>query len=334
MRAAAFRWLVIAATVYSAIFIMGRAEAHKPTPCPTATPTPTATSTPTSTPSPTPSPTPTPAPTVTWGFYTQGYPESEQPMHDLESITARAEVVHWYVQWAGWNKGGEPGYVAWSSVEAEIQRAHFQGRVPFITWEAWGTPGANPTGADDFPLQNIAAGQYDWLIDDWARGAAAQPGPIYLRVFHEPNFWACIYPWSVQQGCLHTPSQYVAAWRHIVDRFRLAGAWNVSWILNPGGDLVNNPFQTSAYPGDAYVDFVGWDAYNVGTQATDYQFMCNIKCTKPWLLGEVSGNTSWVDNELAPLARQHNMIVVWFNEGSFSVQNKGSAAAIRRMLAP
>ena len=74
-------------------------------------------------------------------------------------------------------------------------------------------------------------GDHDDYIDSWAEAAAEYGDPILLRPFHEMNgFW---YPWSVGVNG-NTPETYVAGWRHVVDRFRAAGADNVSfvWSIN------------------------------------------------------------------------------------------------------
>lgn len=256
-------------------------------------------------------------------------------------------IEHWYVQWSGWTGGGNCSGYHWSDPKPCILATLAKGRIPMITWEAFGTPNANPTGADDFPLANIAAGAYDTYIDEWIAGAKLLPaqcgctGTLYMRVFHEPNYGITgPYPWAVSAGAGYTgapPETYVAAWRHIVLRFKAAGATNVKWILNPGADLPNNPFPAAAYPGDDVIDFMGWDAYpnQAGsTVAQDFNAVCAVKCSKPWLLGEASGPPSWVSQQLAPAVRLYGMAVVWFDEQAFSVQSTGSANAIKTMMAP
>ena len=61
---------------------------------------------------------------------------------------------------------------------------------------------------------------------------------------------------------------YIAAFRHVHDRFSRAGADNVRWIWCLNAESVpdepwNSPLR--AYPGDAYVDIVSIDGYNFGT---------------------------------------------------------------------
>jgi beta-mannanase len=70
------------------------------------------------------------------------------------------------------------------------------------------------------------------------------------------------YPWGPQYN---KPEDYIAAWRHVVDRFRKIGADNNAiWIWSP------HPAYTSYaqyYPGKDYVDWIGVGALNYGIVA-------------------------------------------------------------------
>jgi beta-mannanase len=69
------------------------------------------------------------------------------------------------------------------------------------------------------------------------------------------------YPWGYE----HTsPSESVAAWRHIVKVFRAAGANNITWLWTVSstageGKPVANP--DAWWPGSEYVTWVGVDGY-------------------------------------------------------------------------
>jgi len=70
------------------------------------------------------------------------------------------------------------------------------------------------------------------------------------------------YPWGPQYN---KPEDYIAAWKHVVDRFRKAGADNVIWIWSP------HPAYTTYeqyYPGNNYVDWIAVGALNYGTVET------------------------------------------------------------------
>lgn len=68
------------------------------------------------------------------------------------------------------------------------------------------------------------------------------------------------YPWGPQNNA---QEDFIAAWKHIRERFNKAGARNVVWIWSPHPAYPSNEF----YPGDAYVDWVGTTTINYGTVA-------------------------------------------------------------------
>lgn len=136
-----------------------------------------------------------------------------------------------------------------------------------LTLEFWEKK--NPD--ERFSLQRISSGAFDKEIDRWARDLKEFGQPIVLRPLHEFN--GAWYPWGVFAGGNHV-EDFVPAWRHIVDRFRLAGVSNVRFELcfarfhldietkgQKGKELPANPWA-SLWPGDDYVDMVGIDVFN------------------------------------------------------------------------
>jgi len=91
-------------------------------------------------------------------------------------------------------------------------------------------------------------------------GAYVSPDgrPLFLRFAHEMND-PYRYPWGPQNN---DPADYVAAWRHLVTRFRLARADNVLWVFSPH---VAYDGWEAYYPGDGYVDWTGTGTLNYGT---------------------------------------------------------------------
>lgn len=139
------------------------------------------------------------------------------------------------------------------------------GSVPVVTWEPWLADfesGKHPQIAlrdarDRHGLAAVAHGDYDFYIDAWATEAARFGHPLLVRLGHEMND-PYRYPWGPQNN---TKEEYVAAWQHIVDRFRSAGASNVLWVWSPH---VAYQYWELYYPGDAYVDWVATGALNFG----------------------------------------------------------------------
>jgi mannan endo-1,4-beta-mannosidase len=91
--------------------------------------------------------------------------------------------------------------------------------------------------------------------------------PIQIRPFHEFTgnwFW-----WGADRN---SGATYAAAWREMVTYLRDGrGLHNVLWVFCPAAPTTNG-FE-SFYPGDAYVDVVGFDRYdfNDNTFARGYE---------------------------------------------------------------
>ena len=139
------------------------------------------------------------------------------------------------------------------------------GSIPLVTWEPWlidFESGRHPElplrdARDRHGLAAIARGDYDFYIDTWARSAARFEKPLLVRFGHEMND-PYRYPWGPQNN---TKEEYIAAWRHIVTRFRQAGATNVLWVWSPH---VAYEYWDLYYPGDDYVDWVATGVLNFG----------------------------------------------------------------------
>jgi hypothetical protein len=74
-------------------------------------------------------------------------------------------------------------------------------------------------------------------------------------------------PWGIgKQG--NNASNHKLFWRHVVQKFRDAGATNVKWIWSPNvrpwnaQELYGN--YANIFPGASYVDYMGLDGYNWG----------------------------------------------------------------------
>ena len=108
-------------------------------------------------------------------------------------------------------------------------------------------------------LDDIVAGRQDRVIRDWAQKARAWGFPFLIRPWWEMNGgW---YHWGRKP-------EYVAAWRRFHDLVVAEGATNVTWawVTNTiWWDPLSDP--APYYPGDAYVDWVGFDAYNWGVNS-------------------------------------------------------------------
>jgi len=167
------------------------------------------------------------------------------------ALAIPVEIVHWFQAWGG---GYGPFRADWLDAVAASER------TGLLTWEPWSLTGEAAQPA--YAPEAIAAGAHDGYLTAWAAGFAARSdGPWPIRLMHEMNgTW---YPWGGGQPGAG-PQAYRAAWIHIHELFRAAGAADqVQWVWCPLVDDVAGPFE-AWYPGPAYVDILALDAYNWG----------------------------------------------------------------------
>jgi beta-mannanase len=225
-----------------------------------------------------------------------------------------------------------------------------RGSTPMITWEPWDyTQGVDQP---NYSLRNIANGQFDDYVREWANGLAAFQQPVLIRFAHEMNH--AVYPWSVGVNG-NTAEDYVAAWRHIHDLFTAAGATNVSWVWSPliwwEGAMALEPL----FPGDAFVDWVALDGYNNvdwgGWQSFSQLFSASYQkltalSTKPVMIAEVASaepagsKSQWITDTYAkaiPAQFPQIKAIVWFNEAKEADwrvnSSPSSLQAFRRAIA-
>lgn len=106
-------------------------------------------------------------------------------------------------------------------------------------------------------LHEIYNAYLDMVADFDARLQKADV-PLIFRPFHENNgswFW-----WGAS-SC--TPSQYKNIFRYTVEYLRdVKGLHNILYAYSPGGPLIDEGDYLSRYPGDAFIDIVGFDMYH------------------------------------------------------------------------
>jgi hypothetical protein len=248
---------------------------------------------------------------IGFGAYIPKVNEQPDRLSAFTRLVGREPViVSYYKQW---------DYVPFDP--DELNPIWERGAVPMITWEPLSYEGR------EFPLRLIQRGRYDRYIRESARAAAAWGHPILVRFAHEMNgTW---YPWA--RGVDGNNSYRIkAVWRRVVRIFREWGATNVQWVwtpnVNTGGDF---PFR-DLYPGDRWVDWVGFDCFNWGlsgewnsfTDIVDNTYEELSKLTsRPMIVGETGSSerggdkaewiTSALSREIPKLPRIR--AVVWFN---------------------
>jgi hypothetical protein len=116
-----------------------------------------------------------------------------------------------------------------------------QGKLLLLSW----------SGAD---TREIVSGVYDPLIRARAEAVRSLGVPILLR-----------FRWEMDRPNLreqvHSPVDYIAAWKHVRGIFAAAGATNAGWVWCPLATGFTDGRAQSYYPGDDQVDWVCADAY-------------------------------------------------------------------------
>ena len=102
---------------------------------------------------------------------------------------------------------------------------------------------------------SIARGDHDASLRRQAEGLASLKVPVFVTFEQEGN----------QQRKLGTrgdAADYKAAWRHVHDVYRAAGATNAIWVWVMTGRPENLSRAGSIWPGNDYVDWISWNVYN------------------------------------------------------------------------
>ena len=203
-------------------------------------------------------------------------------------------------------------------------------------------------------LEALARGEADVAMRRFAREGAAWGKPFLLRWAWEMNGKGI--PWSGLRngGPGLGPARYVAAWRRFHRLSRESGMRQARWVWCVDawgmGPAVGWNHWSAYWPGEAYVDWLGIDAYRWphtpehplmelidGPLAADFVSQAPAHCgDKPILIGEVAtsngdpGSAAWIRASFAALARQPAIAAIcWFNKNQDGVDwqlRKGTAA--------
>lgn len=211
-------------------------------------------------------------------------------------------------------------------------------------------------------------GDHDDYLDQIADAALAYPYDVYVRPWPEMNGdWQSFQP--TRDGAkAHggTPAEFVAAWRHVVDHLRTAGADNVKWVFNPTVDTYAETTHVARiWPGAAYVDVLGLDGFNWGKDAAwgewrsfsavftkQYRRLTRLHPTAPVWICEIGSKeprrsdgaprdrkqskARWVKDMMRARDFPRIDTVIWFNEAKerdWRIESsRGSLRAMRRAL--
>ena len=199
--------------------------------------------------------------TILLGAYDSEAIDSYQSIVDLEStLDTVFPIIHIYTAWGDKMDQDFP--------DEHVRAITDMGSIPCITWEPWLTDFEHDdhTGIPDKEapdhggFKDIASGIYDFYLDDWIEQAKSSETVILLRFAHEMND-AYRYPWGPQNN---SAEDFVNGWRYVHDYFKKKGANNIVWIWSPHPAY---GWFDAYYPGDGYVDWIGFGTLNYGSVA-------------------------------------------------------------------
>jgi Glycosyl hydrolase family 26/PASTA domain len=195
-----------------------------------------------------------------------------------------------YAAWQKPDSSGKP-LVLFSSSSgdvATVQAITGAHSLLYLDWTIVNTTAQN----GGITTKDIASGMLDRYIREYARELKDFGDPVLIRLFGGEFNGSWSYGQSPRANAKLTRADFAAAWRRVVDIFGQVGASNVSfaWIPNvfpPTPVDWVDPDIASYYPGDAYVDWIGADAYDVGPPSwLDPVYAFAIAHAKPFFLAE------------------------------------------------
>lgn len=138
-------------------------------------------------------------------------------------------------------------YSPWATLfpTASETEAAAQGSLLYVDWSL---------GGSTLTWAEVAAGEGDAQIKAEAAALKSFRKPIMVSFESEMD--------QPRLAAYGTAKQFVAAWRHIHRMFASEGVKNVIWVWDVTGDVQHGPEITKLYPGNAYVNWIMWDAYN------------------------------------------------------------------------
>jgi len=234
--------------------------------------------------------------------------------------------------------------INWTTIQAlfDVWRVHSK---PLLLLQLFDTTsGFTTVELKKWLPTTFTNGDHDVFLNALAANIAAWGHPMYLRIWPESNsslgVMPNIAPWigithDENNSVLSDEVDWVAGWKYIVDLFDAAGCDNVEWVWShlsyPAGSPGNNPVSVAElYPGDAYVDVMGFEMYPSGWAldptklnpvldpliTVQYAELCAIHATKPFWVAESGALIA--DNNAYREAWIHNCLSAYELQQRFS----------------
>jgi Glycosyl hydrolase family 26 len=180
-----------------------------------------------------------------WGMYRVRAQGNGQYNTDESKLGRRLDMVKFYTDFAAGD----------TFPTASDKQLAAGGRILYYSWSP-----VNYRTNKKVSYASIASGSLDAsVVKPEAQALKAYPGKIFLDFSHEFD--------AKGQVANGTPAQFVAAYRHVHDIFTNQGVTNVIWSWVSTGWIGNKDKIRAGYPGASYVNWIGYDPYNLGSCA-------------------------------------------------------------------
>jgi len=142
-----------------------------------------------------------------------------------------------------------------SNWPAEADWCKSTGHILDIAWDMVGT---------NVRFSDLIAGKNNASLDAFFQAAKKHGDKVVLRMWWEMN--DPHGPTKVGSGgesLVSSSAEWVQAWKYVYNRCKITnGCTNVKFFWCPNGSDTGNGAMESFYPGDNYVDIIGFDTYN------------------------------------------------------------------------
>ena len=200
---------------------------------------------------------------------------SAKRVKDFENITQKK--IAWAMFSDNWFKKGGINYP-----KAHIHTIYNTGTLPYIRFM--------PRSDEEqykkekkYSLQNIIDGVFDKELHQWAKDAKEDNIPLLADFAVEANgdwfSWSGVLNGGAKRDGYGNPNypdgpeRYRDAYRHIIDIFRSEEVKNITWFFHYNYESFPNEEWNQPnyyYPGDEYIDWVGFSLYGAQTIDEDW----------------------------------------------------------------
>lgn len=176
-----------------------------------------------------------------------GFADGARAYSDIEADLGRKlDIVHEFDHFDSYDTAGEnfPGTAQQTLIDG--------GRMLLWNWKP-----RNAANTVNYLWGDVASGVYDSKIDTTADNIVewetSNPGrKTFMAYHHEPED---------DVGTFGTQAEYVSSYQRVRDRFTARGVTSVIYVWVVTGYKARVDFWNGMYPGDAYVDWLGYDPY-------------------------------------------------------------------------